>query len=226
MEIPDEDPLEVHPVADVVVWKEFEPCSNMLPHANGKILNDEGVIIHSSGPTGEPEVFEPNAWVCLPSVFGDVGGWPKMLGNSAFRMHRPKARGPRPSGLGLWSFGQRLPLGCVSLVPSMVWPRFVAPTAILWIALLHWDRCRSPMALWASWCGLGYSCTDGRCGVGARSNRGATIALRAGPGGCSGERTERSVRCVPVPMVGREGTRWGHDMERSACWMAAASTKT
>ena len=63
LEIPDEDPLEVRPVADAVMWKEFEPCSNMFPHANGKVLDDEKVIVHSSGSTGEPEVFEPNAWV-------------------------------------------------------------------------------------------------------------------------------------------------------------------
>ena len=50
-----------------------------FPHANGKILNDEIVIIHSSGPTSESEVFEPNAWVCLPGVFGDVGGWLETL---------------------------------------------------------------------------------------------------------------------------------------------------
>ena len=74
LEIPDKDPLEVCPVADAVVWKEFEPCPNMYPHANGKILDDEIVIIHSSGSTGKSEVFEPNAWVCLPSVLGDVGG--------------------------------------------------------------------------------------------------------------------------------------------------------
>ena len=61
LEIPDEDPLEVCPVVDVVMREEFKPCLNMLPHANGKILNDEIVIIHSSGPTGELEVFEPNA---------------------------------------------------------------------------------------------------------------------------------------------------------------------
>ena len=54
--------------------EEFKPCPNMLPHANGKTLNDEIVIIHSSGLVGEPEVFKPNAWVCLPGVFGDVGG--------------------------------------------------------------------------------------------------------------------------------------------------------
>ena len=74
LEIPNEDPLEVRLVVDAVVRKEFEPCPNMFPHANGKVLNDEIVIIHSSSPTGKSEVFEPNAWVCLPGVFGDVGG--------------------------------------------------------------------------------------------------------------------------------------------------------
>ena len=49
------------------------------PHANGKVLDDEIVIVHSSGSIGEPEVFEPNVWVCLPGVFGDVGGRSKML---------------------------------------------------------------------------------------------------------------------------------------------------
>ena len=75
LEISDENPLEVRPAADAVVHEEFKPCPNMFPHANGKILNDEIVIIHSSGLAGESEVFEPNARVCLPGVFGDVGGW-------------------------------------------------------------------------------------------------------------------------------------------------------
>ena len=43
-----EDPLEIYPVADAVGRKEFEPCSNMLPHADGEVLDDEVVIIHSS----------------------------------------------------------------------------------------------------------------------------------------------------------------------------------
>ena len=61
LEVPDEGPLEVCPVADAVVWKEFKPCPNMFSHANGKILDDEKVIIHSSDSTGEPEVLELNA---------------------------------------------------------------------------------------------------------------------------------------------------------------------
>ena len=73
LEIPDEDPFEIRPVTDAVRWEEFEPCSNMLPHADGEVLNDEVVIIHSSGSTGEPKVFEPYTEVRLPSILGDVG---------------------------------------------------------------------------------------------------------------------------------------------------------
>ena len=74
LEISDKDLLEIRPVTDAVGRKEFEPCSNMLPHADGEVLDDEVVIIHSSGSVGEPEVFKPYTGVCLPGVPGDVGG--------------------------------------------------------------------------------------------------------------------------------------------------------
>ena len=45
-----------------------------VPHVDGEILNDEKVIIHPSGSTGEPEIFEPNTRVRLLGVLGDVGG--------------------------------------------------------------------------------------------------------------------------------------------------------
>ena len=51
-EIFDEDPLEVHQVTDAVMREEFEPRSNMSPHTDGEVLNDEVVIIHSSGSVG------------------------------------------------------------------------------------------------------------------------------------------------------------------------------
>ena len=60
LEISNEDPLEVRPVVDAVMWEEFKPCSNMFRHTDGEILNDEIVIIHPSGLVGEPEIFEPN----------------------------------------------------------------------------------------------------------------------------------------------------------------------
>ena len=73
LEVLDEDPLEVRPVADAIVWEEFEPCSNMFPHADGEVLNDEVNIIHSLGLAGEPKVFEPYTEILLPGIFGDIG---------------------------------------------------------------------------------------------------------------------------------------------------------
>ena len=73
LKILDEDPLEICPVADAVRQEELEPCSNMLPHADGEVLNDEVVIIHSSGLAGKLEVFEPYTRIRLSSIFGDVG---------------------------------------------------------------------------------------------------------------------------------------------------------
>ena len=64
---------------DAIEWKEFEPCSNMLPHTDGAVLDDEVVIIHSFGAVGEPKVFEPYTGVSFSGVSSDVGGWSKAL---------------------------------------------------------------------------------------------------------------------------------------------------
>ena len=122
---PYEDPLEVRLVANVVVWKEFKPCPDMFPHANGKVLDDEIVIVHSSGLTGEPEVFEPNAWVSLPSVFGDVGGRPETLWERC--SPDASAEGPwslaiRAGTLVVWS--ATMPGVCVpALLDGQAWAR-------------------------------------------------------------------------------------------------------
>ena len=50
-----------------------------VPHINGEVLNDEVVIIHSSGSAGESEIFEPYTGVRLPGVPGDVGGRSEVL---------------------------------------------------------------------------------------------------------------------------------------------------
>ena len=72
--------------------EKFEPRSNMFPHADGEILNDEKVIIHPSSLTGEPEIFEPNTKVCLLSVLGDVGGRSEALWE--WRSPDTPAKGP------------------------------------------------------------------------------------------------------------------------------------
>ena len=59
LEVPNEDPLKVRSVVDAVVREEFKPQSNMFPHIDGVVLNDEVIIIHSLGSAGESEAFEP-----------------------------------------------------------------------------------------------------------------------------------------------------------------------
>ena len=65
-----------------------------VPHADGVVLNDEVVIIHSSGLVGEPEVFEPYTGVRLPGILGDVGGRSEALW---------ERRSLDASAKGLWS---------------------------------------------------------------------------------------------------------------------------
>ena len=100
LEVPDEDPLKVRPVADAVVREEFKPCSNMFPHADEEVLNDEMVIIHSSGSAGEPEVFEPYTGVRLTDVPGDVGGRSEALWERCFLDTAIEGPWPRAIGAG------------------------------------------------------------------------------------------------------------------------------
>ena len=70
-----------------------QTCS---PHVDGEVLDDEVVIIHSSGSIGEPKVFEPYTEICFPDVFGDVGGWSEALWERRFL----DTTGQRPMVLG------------------------------------------------------------------------------------------------------------------------------
>ena len=95
LEISNEGPLEIRPVTDAVERKEFEPCSNMLPHTDGEVLDDEVVIIHSSGLAGESKVFEPYTEVRLPGVPSDVGGQSEVLWERCFLDAATKGPWPR-----------------------------------------------------------------------------------------------------------------------------------
>ena len=101
LEVPNEDPLEVSPVADAVVREEFEPHSNMFPYTNGEVLNDEVVIVHSSSSAGEPKVFEPYSEVRLPSVLGDVGRRLEALWERRFLDAATKGLWPRAIRAGV-----------------------------------------------------------------------------------------------------------------------------
>ena len=84
MKILDEDPFEICQVAYAVRREEFEPCSNMLSHADGEVLNDEVVINQSTSSIGEPKVFKPYSGIHFLGVFGDVGGWSEALWEQPF----------------------------------------------------------------------------------------------------------------------------------------------
>ena len=86
------------------------------------VLNDEVVIIHSSGSTSEPEIFEPYTGVRLPGVLGDVGGRSEALWEQRSLDASTKGSWSQASGLGLRSSGRRPCLGSVSPLPSMVQP--------------------------------------------------------------------------------------------------------
>ena len=51
----------------------------MFPHADGEVLDDELVIIHSPDSEGKPKVFEPYTKVGLAGVSSDIGGWSEAL---------------------------------------------------------------------------------------------------------------------------------------------------
>ena len=50
-----------------------------VPHVDGEVLNDEVVIIHSTGSAGKPEVFEPYTGIRLLDIFGDASRRSKAL---------------------------------------------------------------------------------------------------------------------------------------------------
>ena len=77
------------------MWEEFKPCSNMFPHIDGEVLNDEVVIIHSSSSAGEPEVFEPYTRVRLPDAPSVVGGRSEALWERRFLDATTKGPWPR-----------------------------------------------------------------------------------------------------------------------------------
>ena len=51
----------------------------MFPDVDREVLNDEVVIIHSTGSASEPKVFKPYTGVHLRGILGDVGRWSKAL---------------------------------------------------------------------------------------------------------------------------------------------------
>ena len=110
------------------------------PYADGEILNDEKVIVHPLTRQVSQKSSSQIPRFISPVYLAMLVGGRKRCGNDALRICRPKARGPRPSGLGLQSSGWRPCLGHVSLLPSMVRPGPMLPalTTARWMSSSCW----------------------------------------------------------------------------------------
>lgn len=77
LEVAYEDGAEVRPIPNATSWQILEPCTRRVGQENGKVLNDEQVIIRTPDATGEAVVLQPYAGVCVTRVLGDVGRSPE-----------------------------------------------------------------------------------------------------------------------------------------------------
>jgi hypothetical protein len=81
----------------------LQPGSGGVGEEQGKVADDEVVIIRSTQRAGQSVVREPQFQLRLPEYWVIVVGVRNRVGNGARRMARLKARGPGGSGEGLRS---------------------------------------------------------------------------------------------------------------------------
>ena len=75
LEVPHKDPLQVRPTLYSIGRQVFQPRSCRIGQEQWKVADNEVIIIHTTGLTGKPIVFEPKSRVCLPRVLRDIGRW-------------------------------------------------------------------------------------------------------------------------------------------------------
>jgi len=59
LEVPHKDLLHVRPTLDSVGWQVFQPRSCRISQEQWKVMDNQVVIIHTTGLAGKPIVFEP-----------------------------------------------------------------------------------------------------------------------------------------------------------------------
>ena len=67
--------LQIRPTLDYVGRQVLQPCSRRIGQEQWEVADNKVVIIRTTGLTGKPIVFEPEATVCLPRVLRDIGRW-------------------------------------------------------------------------------------------------------------------------------------------------------
>ena len=79
LKVVDEHLPEVCPVADGVGRQELQPGADVLSQEDWEILDDEAVVVRSSGPAREPIIFQPHTGVRVPDILHDVCRWLEAL---------------------------------------------------------------------------------------------------------------------------------------------------
>jgi hypothetical protein len=80
LEVADEDPTQVGPVVDLVVWQVLEPCICIVAEVERQVLDHEEIVGRPTGVAREPVVLEPYTGVGVPIVSRHVGRSPKARG--------------------------------------------------------------------------------------------------------------------------------------------------
>ena len=78
LKVADEHLPEVCLVADRVGGQELQPGTDVLSQADWEVLNDEAVVVCSSGLACKPVVLQPHTRVRVPGIFYDVHRRPKV----------------------------------------------------------------------------------------------------------------------------------------------------
>jgi hypothetical protein len=80
LEVADEDPTQVDPVVDLVVWQVLEPLARRVTEVERQVLDDEEVVGRSPGVARQPVVLESYIGVGVPVVSWHIGRSPEARG--------------------------------------------------------------------------------------------------------------------------------------------------
>jgi hypothetical protein len=75
LEVSHKDLLQIRPTLDCVGRQVFQPRSCRIGQEQWKVVDNEVIIICTTGLTVKSIVFEPKSRVCLPRVLRDIGRW-------------------------------------------------------------------------------------------------------------------------------------------------------
>ena len=122
LEVSHKDLLQIRPTLDHVGRQVFKPRSCRIGQEQWKVVDNEVVIIRTTGLTGKPIVFKPKPGVCLPRVLRDVGRW-------SIPWWEGRVEDVTAEGLRAWQAGARASVLAAIVASAMT--RVVAMASLL-----------------------------------------------------------------------------------------------